>query len=335
MPDPTTPLGALIVPNTGADVGTWGSVAMNPNFVAIDAVQRGVQSISLSAATTFTLSAPSGTITPGAGPNQAQNAILKFSGALAGNGLVTLPLPGYYIMRNGCTNNAAFYIQVRAVGSGNIVALPPGRAVHIWCDGTDVDFVNAPEVGSYLDLATDNFHINYPVWMQACSVLPYLLCDGTIYSVATYPFLGERLGGTFGGNGSTTFAVPDLRARYRIPYAGGTGRISTAGSGIDGTTIGSSGGAQSQFVLQANLPNPVLNVTISDTRVWSLSTSGQQVAITGAGSLFGGGAAGGGASPVVSVTSGSISGSTTLGGSNTPLITVPPGMVSGITLIKT
>lgn len=335
MPDPTTPLGALIVPNTGADVGTWGSVAMNPNFVAIDAVQRGVQSISLSAGTTFTLSAPSGSITPGAGPNQAQNAILKFSGALSGNALVTLPLPGYYIARNGCTNSGSFYIQVRAVGSGNIVGLPPGRAVKIWCDGTDVDFCDTPETGSYMDLARPNADLQLPLWMRVCTVAPYLLCDGTIYNVSAYPYLGDILGATFGGNGVSTFGVPDLLGRYRIPYGGATGRVTVAGCGINGGVLGSAGGSQNQNVLQANLPNYILSVTVTDTRTWALSTGGQTVVIDGAGAKFGGGGSGSSASAAVSVTSGSVSGQTVLGGSGTALTTVPPGMVACLPYIKT
>src|SRR4051812_11908803 len=108
---PTTALGALSVPTTGSESGTWGSASLNPNFVALDGVARGVQTVSLAAATTFTLSAPSGSITPGAGPTQAQNAILKFSGTLSGNAAITLPLPGYYIVKNNCVVGSN-YIQL-------------------------------------------------------------------------------------------------------------------------------------------------------------------------------------------------------------------------------
>ena len=116
----------------------------------IDANQRGAQTIGLSSATTFALSAPAGSITPGAGPNQAQNAILKFTGTLTGNAAITLPLPGRYIVKNNCTVGTN-YIQVRAVGTGNMIGIPDGRPVVIWNDGTDCDFCDPPEVGSYLD----------------------------------------------------------------------------------------------------------------------------------------------------------------------------------------
>ena len=41
----------------------------------------------------------------------------------------------------------------------------------------------------------------------------YLLCDGTVYNIADYTDLGALLGSTYGGNGTTTFGVPDTRGR--------------------------------------------------------------------------------------------------------------------------
>jgi microcystin-dependent protein len=41
----------------------------------------------------------------------------------------------------------------------------------------------------------------------------WLLCDGTVHGAASYPRLFAVIGGSFGGNGTTTFAVPDLRGR--------------------------------------------------------------------------------------------------------------------------
>jgi microcystin-dependent protein len=41
----------------------------------------------------------------------------------------------------------------------------------------------------------------------------WLLCNGNIYNINDYPYLGSLLTNTYGGNGTTTFAVPDLRGR--------------------------------------------------------------------------------------------------------------------------
>jgi microcystin-dependent protein len=44
----------------------------------------------------------------------------------------------------------------------------------------------------------------------------WLLCDGTVHNISSYPALGAGLGSTYGGNGSTTFAVPNLKGRIPV-----------------------------------------------------------------------------------------------------------------------
>ena len=44
----------------------------------------------------------------------------------------------------------------------------------------------------------------------------WLFCDGAVYNISTYPLLGALLGSKFGGNGTTTFAVPPLGGRTVI-----------------------------------------------------------------------------------------------------------------------
>ncbi len=67
----------------------------------------------------------------------------------------------------------------------------------------------------------------------------YLACDGTVYQIADYPYLAEYFGknfgnaGFFGGDGTTTFAVPDLRGEFLR----GTGTNSHANGGA-GTSVG-------------------------------------------------------------------------------------------------
>ncbi len=45
----------------------------------------------------------------------------------------------------------------------------------------------------------------------------WALCDGTVYTVNQYQALYSLLGQRFGGNGSTTFAVPNLMGAEPIP----------------------------------------------------------------------------------------------------------------------
>lgn len=41
-----------------------------------------------------------------------------------------------------------------------------------------------------------------------------LLCDGAVYNIEDYPLLAAQLGDMFGGNGWSTFGVPDIRDRF-------------------------------------------------------------------------------------------------------------------------
>ncbi len=256
MPEPNTTNIALVVPNTGDLVGAWGTSALNLNFSAIDGMLGGAVTIGLAAATTIALTLPSGSITPGAGPVQSQNALIKFTGTLTGNANITLGMPGRYVFHNSCVVGA-FYVKVLSSGAGNACGLPPGQKVTLFNDGTNIDFVDTMPVGAAFDL---HGATALPAWMTACTVSPYLIKDGTVYNTATYPALGAMLGSTFGGNGSSTFGVPDERARARIAYDNdSTGRLTTGVSGVNGGTMGSSGGNQN---MQQHLHT--LSVSITD-----------------------------------------------------------------------
>lgn len=73
----------------------------------------------------------------------------------------------------------------------------------------------------------------------------YLACAGQILNVADYEALFAAIGTTYGGNGSTTFGLPDLRAR--IPVSMGTGPSYTY-------SIGASFGVDTVTLTTANLP---------------------------------------------------------------------------------
>lgn len=96
-------------------------------------------------------------------------------------------------------------------------------------------------------------------WWGATPPTGYLLCYGQEVSRSTYAALFAVIGTSAGaGNGSTTFNVPDYRGRVGAGKddAGGTaaGRLTTAGAGFDGTTLGASGGAQNVTLTEAQMP---------------------------------------------------------------------------------
>lgn len=51
---------------------------------------------------------------------------------------------------------------------------------------------------------------------------PFLMCDGSLKNPLTYPNLYNNIGTTFGGDGITTFGVPDCRGRGRAGIGTGT-----------------------------------------------------------------------------------------------------------------
>lgn len=52
----------------------------------------------------------------------------------------------------------------------------------------------------------------------------WLFCDGSPVSIATYDTLYALIGTTYGGDGVTTFALPDLRSRVPVSQGQAPGR---------------------------------------------------------------------------------------------------------------
>lgn len=87
----------------------------------------------------------------------------------------------------------------------------------------------------------------------------WLLCFGQTVSRTTFASLFAALGTTYGaGNGTTTFALPDLRGRVAAGEddMGGTAasRLTTAGSGVNGLVLGATGGAQTHTLGVTEMP---------------------------------------------------------------------------------
>ena len=71
-------------------------------------------------------------------------------------------------------------------------------------------------------------------------------CDGQLLPIAQNQALFSLLGTTYGGNGVTTFALPDLRGRVPIHYG--------QGPGLAPHTLGERGGEESHTLTAAEMP---------------------------------------------------------------------------------
>jgi len=75
----------------------------------------------------------------------------------------------------------------------------------------------------------------------------YANCDGQLLPISQNTALFSLLGTTYGGDGRTTFALPDLRGRVAL-HAG-------TGPGLTPRPQGQRSGAQDTTLVASNLPN--------------------------------------------------------------------------------
>lgn len=303
----TTNIG-METPAHGAEVDTW-NVPVNGNTTILDAITGSVTTKSL-ASTNVLLST-----------TESRVATLRFTGVLLGN--VTITIGANAIKSWNVENLTTGLFTITLSGaSGNVIGLPPGSCQAVW-DGTNVSFINRQMIGEYLDYPSTAV----PAWVGACTVPPYLHCNGGSFSAVTYPILNQILGGT---------TLPDSRGRARFTMNGFTGRLTTAG-GIDGDTRFAAGGDGDGLVIgQANLPNVTFSVNINDPgHVHTVSGSNTVMKFVGA---AGSGSIGAPSNvqqnaSIDSAPTG-ITASAPSGGSGTALASVPPGYVGGITMIR-
>ena len=74
----------------------------------------------------------------------------------------------------------------------------------------------------------------------------WALCQGQLLSIAQNTALFSILGTTYGGNGQTTFGLPDLQSRVPV----GAGR----GPGLSDYQLGQAGGVESVTLAPGNVP---------------------------------------------------------------------------------
>lgn len=304
-----TPSKVLELVANGADVGTW-DVPENNNWTIVD---RG-----FGQTTTLVLAAANVILTD----TQAQCAFINLGGLLTANVAITFPAQrgSFYTVQNNTAGAFTVTLQTTLAG-GEAIGCPPTEAFDILTDGTNIRFRNFGRVGEYMDYGGSSV----PAWLSACTKPPYLLCDGSTYSTTMYPYLPNILG---------SGTLPDARGRVRFALNGGTGRITTAGGGIDGNTIRSGGGQQVMTMVRTDLPN------VTMTSCGTLTSAGQQpltVTTVSAGTPFPAGAGGGAiylTSAYAAFDTVSVTGSLNGGVAQTTPSVLSPGFVGGLTFIR-
>jgi microcystin-dependent protein len=103
------------------------------------------------------------------------------------------------------------------------------------------------------------------MWPMNWAPQGWFLCDGTQLPINQYQALFSLIGTTYGGNGTTTFALPDLRGR--MPIGAGNG------PGLTPRTLGQPLGAEGAALNSNNLPAHTHTMTASNTDYTKLTQS--------------------------------------------------------------
>ncbi len=98
--------------------------------------------------------------------------------------------------------------------------------------------------------------------------LYWAFCNGALLSIAENTALFSLIGTTYGGDGQTTFALPDLRGRIPV----GTGQ----GPGLPNVDLGEVWGTENVNILVPNMPAHVHQVISSSASLKANSDAGGQ-----------------------------------------------------------
>lgn len=237
--------GAALAEIAAQSTGTIAAPVSNPRIdrIVIDRISGAV-----SVVTGAEAASPSPPAIP-AGKAPVAQVLLQTSSAAIGNSMLTdeRDLGALGLASGAYTAVGTAATQDVGTAAGNVVQLDSsGRLPAV--DGSQLTGLSAVPSGVVVPFAGSS------------APAGWLLCYGQAVSRTAYAALFTVISTTFGaGDGSTTFNVPDLRGRVAagVDNMGGTaaGRVTSGGSGITGTTLSATGGAETVTLTAAHMPS--------------------------------------------------------------------------------
>ena len=86
----------------------------------------------------------------------------------------------------------------------------------------------------------------------------WAMCNGQLLEISQYSALFSLLGTTYGGDGRSTFALPDLRGRVPIHHG--------SGPGLSNYDMGRRGGSETEILSPAQMPPHAHSIDFAGTR---------------------------------------------------------------------
>ena len=206
---------------TGENAGTWGTKT-NTNLELLQQAIAGYQDVSIAGgAQTTALAMTNATL------SNARNAVIKFSGTITGNQIVTIPngIEKTYILYNGTTG--VFTVQFKTVsGTGPTFSTTDKGFKLVYSDGTNITDVPLGVPGG------SNTQIQFNS-SGSFGGSANLVWDGTNFQIGSQGDL--RLGDSDNSNYVALHAPTTIASNYTLtlPTATGTANqvIQTDGSG--------------------------------------------------------------------------------------------------------
>lgn len=228
-----TPNINLEEPARGDAVGIW-DVPVNSNTTVLDLAIGGIGSVVVNNSPIVLA------------PAQFQARQLTIGSTLTGNVPLVFPssFSKNYVIRNASTGSSAFVVILTSTVAGAVqIACPPGDTFSCFIVSGNWQFQDLGRVGTYWDYAGSSV----PLWVDTCTIPPFLNCDGGNFNTSLYPALAAILGSN---------VLPDTRGRFRAALNQTTGRITSGAStgGVDGNTRFASGGAQLTTLSSQQMP---------------------------------------------------------------------------------
>lgn len=117
---------------------------------------------------------------------------------------------------------------------------------------------------------TDYYIGEIRLWPISRIPVDFHVCDGSLLQISQYQPLYALIGTTYGGDGHSTFALPDLRGRLPV----GTGQRPNNQS----YALGQAGGVNSVTLTEAQLPTHTHSLQASKNQATSLQPGGNMLA---------------------------------------------------------